>query len=304
MGRPKKDVEVEKKENKEELSKQERLKLVMREICKDAKCNVVYMASEEPIKEKVPFGNKLIDEFTGGGIIKGNYSVIYGSEGTGKTTLVLMQIAEIQKAGGTAAYVDLEHTINKDRAIQHGVDWDKLIIIGGDAHYAEQSMEVVRSLAKEKVIDYIAVDSLNGFSPKSEQETNKGAEVAIEHDEMAALAKKIGKFINVTKDYVYQGKVAVVFIGQVRTQGIGGFATFEGMSGGHCVKHYSVFTMYLRKGQSVDAPTEKRMIDGEKKEIKTGFDCVLKIIKTKTNSQPEGSELHLPFTFKDGFQNI
>ena len=219
------------------LSRQEKLELTRREINKSLGCNVVYFAKEEPIKEKCPFNQEQIDKFIGGGTIHGNFTVIYGGESVGKTTLALMQIAQIQKQGKIAAYVNLEHTLSKERAESLGVDWDKLVLIEGDAHYAEQSMDAVRTLSKNKVIDYICIDSIQAFLTKNEQEKSKGkstTDISIEHNEMAALAKKIDKFIKATKDYVYQAKIAVTLIGQVRTQGIGSFYTHEGLSGGHC----------------------------------------------------------------------
>jgi RecA/RadA recombinase len=122
---------------------------------------------------------------------------------------------------------------------------------------------------------------------------------------MALLAKKLGKFLRRVAPFIYKGNVGYLLIGQVRTEGIGGFATHEGLSGGHGIKHWSLLTVYLRKGQGVDSPT-KKIIDteGKKKDVKIGFDCVLKIIKTKkSNSKSELSELHIPYYFDKGYKN-
>jgi len=269
---------------------------------------VLKYAINEPDKEKISFGEEYIDKFTGGGSICGNYIIVYGGEGVGKTTLVLMQIAQAQKSGKICCYIDLEHGFNKDRAEYFGVNLDELLLIE-DINTAEEAMNITIKLSKEKVVDYIAIDSIQAMSPSGEQFTKKGKEKGIEDDEMALLARKMGKFTRVCATPIYQGNVSLVLIGQIRTEGIGGFAPRNGLTGGHAIKHWSQLTIYMRKGQAADSPTERRDTDeigksGKPKTelIRVGFDCVLQIQKTKTDSQPENSNLHLPFYFSSGFE--
>jgi recombination protein RecA len=325
-GRPRKNKEVplskesevlvkkglqEAKEGKiESLISQERkdkLSLVLRNINKDMEdSDMVKFACDEPAKESINFGIKSIDELLGGGAVIGNFVVIYGSEGTGKSTLAYCQITEAQRQGKICAYIDLEHSFTKERASQFGVKLEDLALIE-NCETAEDAMNISIKLSKEKCVDLIVLDSINAMSPHDEQYEGKGEkEREMEKEEMALLAKKMGKFLRRVAPFIYKGKVAYLLIGQVRTEGIGGFATREGLSGGHGVKHWSFQTIYLRKGQSVDAPTRKfKDEDGKVKDVKVGFDCVIKIEKTKkNNSKSELSDLHISYLFKEGFQDV
>jgi recombination protein RecA len=290
--------------------KRKKLELIMKEINRDMKEVVLKYASEEPDKVKIPFGVETIDEFVGGGALCGNYIIVYGGEGVGKTTLILKQIASAQKEGKICCYIDLEHGFNKERATALGVNLSELVLIE-DINNAEEAMNITVKLAREKVVDYIAIDSIQAMSPTQEQFTKKGKEKGLEDDEMALLARKMGKFTRICATPIYQANIALVLIGQIRTEGLGTFITKSGLTGGHAIKHWSQLTIYMRKGQGADAPTEEietGKVDKKgkpKKElIRIGFDCVLTIQKTKTNSKPENSSLHIPFYFSSGFDKI
>ena len=288
---------------KEQKEKKEKLNTVLRDINKQYNDpTMMKFASEEPPKESLPLGIKAIDEFLGGGAVIGNFIVIYGSEGVGKSTLAYNQVAEAQRNGKICAYIDLEHTIDKTRLNQFDVNLDSLVLVE-NVETAEQAMDITIKLAKEKVVDLIIIDSIQAMSPHDEQFEGKGEkERSMQADEMALLARKMGKFLRRTAPFIYKGKVAVLLIGQVRTGGLGSFITHETLTGGHGIKHWSMLTVFMRKGQGADAPTEKYEENGKKKERRIGFDTVLKIDKTKkSNSKPELSELHIPFYFDVGF---
>jgi len=297
MARKKKEENTIPKTKKEKL---ERLKQVMRETNKNYKGNVIKFAKDEEIKERIGFGVKEVDEFTGGGAVCGNFVIIYGGEGVGKSSLVLHQIANAQKNGKICAYLDLEHTFDKNRATKFGVNLDELVLAEG-MESAEEAMDIVIKLAKEQAVDYIALDSIHALSPKQERETKSGKEKSMEEEEMALLARKMGKFLRVVAPFIYKSKIAFVLVGQVRIKGIGSFITKEGLTGGMSVHHWSVLTLHLRKGQKVDAPYVYITEDGKRKKQLIGFDCVMKIEKTKVKSAPELSEIHLPFHFNSGF---
>jgi recombination protein RecA len=301
------NIEIKPTISKEQKEKKERLIKLMNEINREQKGIVLKFAKDEPDKEKLPFGIKPIDELTGNGGIAGNYIIIWGSESVGKSTLALCQVAQAQREGKLCAYIDLEHAFNKDRAKQFGVNIDELLLIE-NASYAEEAMDFVIKLANEKAVDLIIIDSIQAMTPKAENEGKSGKERLMEEDEIAMLAKKMGKFLRRTATPIYKAKIGVTLIGQSRTGGIGTFATHEELTGGRSQKHWSLLTVFLRKGQGADAPTEKietGELDEKGKPIKinkkVGFDCVLSIQKTKTNSKPEGHELHIPFKFKEGF---
>jgi RecA/RadA recombinase len=146
------------------------------------------------------------------------------------------------------------------------------------------------------------------MSVKGENEGKGGKTRSMEEAEMALLATKMSKFLRRTSTPIYKANIAVSLVGQARTGGIGGFAPRLELSGGHMLRHMSMLTVQMRRGQGTDAPSE--MVDtGEVDERgkpikirqKVGFDCVLEIEKTKTNSKPEGSRIHVPYLFASGY---
>jgi len=295
--------------NKDKMNK---IKEMMKEVNKKFDDpDMLKFADAEPPKESIPFNNKYLDSFMAGGGVKGNFVVYWGSEGVGKTTLALIQVASVQAMGGIAAYIDLEHTIDMERAKMFGVKPEELLL-NENAENAEQAMDIVIKLAKTKCVDLIIVDSIQALSPKEENISGKSEQDRpMEDAEIAALAKKMGKFLRRTAGSIYKGKCSVILIGQARTGGIGTFITKDDLTGGRAVKFWSMQTIYMRKGQGADAPVERILSDevdknGKplKKDKRVGFDCVLRIDKNKkSNSQPELSELHIPYYFARGFSN-
>ena len=283
---------------------------VMREINKKLGNDAIKLAKDEKIKDRISFGVESIDNFTGNGTVRGNFCIIYGGDSTGKTSLAYSQIATNQKKGLVCAYFDLEHSFDVTRAKNFGIDLNKLVLIE-KLSTAEQAMNILIRLCKEKVIDYAVIDSIQAMSPKGQQENKKGAEKSVEDDNIALLARKMSQFLVMSKDTVYVSNVGVLMIGQVRTGGIGSFVTTSALTGGLAQKHYSLMTLFMRKGQKADAPREKYITETVDNDGKThkrtkeriiGFDCVVKVIKKKIiNCQNEGSELHLPFYFETGF---
>ena len=243
---------------------------------------------------------KDIDKLTGG-IQCGNFTVIYGSESSGKSTLALSAIADAQKNRKMCMYIDLEHSFEKKRAKILGIDLSKLLLVE-NIQNAEESMDIVKKVSQEAIVDFIVVDSIQAMSPKGEQETKAGKEKSIESDEIALLARKMGKFLRVSGSAVHNGKVAVLMIGQIRTGGLGTFIVKSTLSGGNAIKHWSVLTLFMRRGQKADAPTVKEKVDGKTKQKIVGFDSVIKIEKTKvSDSMCENSDLHLPFYLLTGY---
>lgn len=277
--------------------KDNKLKDILREINKKFGKNSIRFASEEKNNEKMPFGVKEIDEFIGGGIPIGKFTILYGSASTGKSTLAYTQIATLQKLGKQCVLIDMEHSFEKEYASSLGVDVENLLLL--TATTAEEVMDIVIKLSKEKAVDYIALDSLQSLAPIDEMETKKGKEVSIADDQMAIFARRMGKFLRVVSPFIYRAKIGFLFIGQTRMTGLGTFFVKEGLSSGFALKHWASLILHLRKGQSTDAPTEK--VDGKK--VKVGFDCVIKIEKTKISGcKPENSELHIPFIYGVGFK--
>lgn len=303
------------KKKVEKIDKQILLKKTLQEINKSLGNNVLKMGKDVAIKKRlktsIPEFNKLIGE----GIPEGMFSIVWGNKGSGKTTLAYDFIANAQKENKVCMFIDLEHSFDPERAKQIGINLENLII--GQFGVAEEAMDTLIKVCSEKVVDFIVLDSIQAMSPKGEQETKKGKVKSIEDDEMALLARKLSKFFRVSAHKVYEGNVAILLIGQARTN-LGGFIAFETLAGGHALGHWASIIVKLRRGQKSDAPylsIKENVYDKQgKQEFKkngepkqktahkiAGFNCVIKIEKTKIKSEPELSEIQIPFYNKTGF---
>ena len=295
-----------------DTDKKKNLDLVLRDINKSMGKNTVKYGIDEKAKERLSFGVPTLDEFTGGGSVCGNFSVVFGPKDCGKTTLMYHNIVSAQKEGKTCCYIDLEHTFSIERAEEFGINLKELVLIGG-ADCAEDAMDAIIKLAKAEAVDLIIVDSIQAMSSEAEQQTKKGKEKSVRDDTMAQLARKLSQFFRMCATPVYKANISVVLIGQVRTKGIGSFYTFDGLSGGNALEHWMILCVQLRQGQNADAPQGKwkelfldpagKLHKVTKKEP-IGFDCVARIEKAHiTGSQPKGSTIHIPF-YTDGGFNI
>jgi RecA/RadA recombinase len=293
------------------MEKTERRKLLDETLKKlnKGKKGFAKFAEEKPDAEYAEFGVKEIDELSGGGATKGAFTVLYGGKAVGKTTLALQQIAKAQRKGEICALVDLEKGWDKERARSFGVNLEELVLFE-DCGTAEEALDTIVTLCEDKVVDLVLVDSIQAMSTREEQETKKGKKLSIEDNQMASLAKKLGKFFRVGAPHVYRAKVAVVLIGQLRTKGIGSFYTYGGLSGGNALEHFMSTCIMFRRGQKADAPVEKIKVevktpDGivkKTEKVIIGFDSVLKLEKTRNgDSAGENAEIHIPFLFKSGF---
>lgn len=257
--------------------------------------------------EVIKIGIPSLDNFVGG-FKKGAFTVAWGGMSCGKSTLALQTIANAQKDGFVCCYLDMERSFSKERAIQLGVNLADLILVS-TCQTAEEALEIVRTLSKDKVCDFLVLDSIQALSPRGEQE-NKGKQRDLAEAEMAQLARTLSKFFRIVSPDVFKAKLAVLLIGQCRMS-LGSFIVRADLSGGEALKHWSYQTIFMRRGQGADAPSQKVVEyyldpDGkmhkESKNIPCGFDAVLKLTKTKSSSSAvENSEIHVPFTFEKGF---
>ena len=292
-----------------ENERKKKLLETMKSFNKGQRSEILSFGNEAEDKELIPTGIKTIDKFIGGGTKRGTFTVIYGGQSVGKSTLVLQTIANAQKKDLICCYVDLEHTFDKDRAISLGISLDDLIL-AEKCENAEQALEIIRTLCKQKVVDLIVVDSVQAMSPKNEQE-NKGKERELASKEIAELARTLSKFFRVVAPDVFNAQASVIMIGQVRIAGIGSFYTHADMTGGEALKHWASTRCFIRKGQTKDSPVSKikeYFIDPDGKirystnDIQIGFDSVIKLEKTKSSSSAkEGQDIHVPFLYDKGF---
>lgn len=295
---------------KTQAEKLKYIKTVMGDINKQYGNNVLNFGSNVEKLERVPFGVPEVDNLIGGGIVKGLFTTIWGQSGSGKTSLAYSLIAEAQKRDLICYYIALE-PFDPKRAEMFGVDLSKLIL--GEFPQAEQALDSLIKFSREGLINVCILDSIQGLSPKGEQEEKSGKIRSLDKDTRALVARKLSQFFRIATDPVRKNNVAVLLIGQTRTD-ISGFFPIQKLSGGNALAHYSKLLINIRKGQKADAPFDKvkeEYIDEEgfektktiKKQI--GFDCVLKINKTQVfGTKPELTEVHFPYYFKTGFKKI
>ncbi len=188
----------------------------------------------------IPTGSIAVDVATGiGGIPRGRIIEVYGPESSGKTTLALHMIAEAQKLGGMAAFVDAEHALDAGYAQKLGVQIDDLLVSQPD--YGEQALEIVDALVRSGALDIIVVDSVAALVPRAEIEGDMGDQhVGLQARLMSHALRKLTGNINRTK-------TSLVFINQIRMKIGVMFGNPETTTGGNALKFYSTMRMDIRR---------------------------------------------------------
>ncbi|MCZ7550663.1 MAG: recombinase RecA [Anaerolineales bacterium] len=199
--------------------------------------------------ETVPTGSLSLDIALGvGGVPRGRITEIYGPEASGKTTLCQHIVAEAQKMGGTAAYIDMEHALDPTYAAKCGVDINDLLVSQPDT--GEQALEIVETLVRSAALDLVVVDSVAALVPRSEIEGDMGdATMGVQARLMSQALRKLSGAIN-------QTKTTVIFTNQLR-QKIGVmFGNPETTTGGNALKFYASVRLDVRRIQSIKVGDE------------------------------------------------
>ncbi len=174
-----------------------------------------------------------------GGFPKGRIVEIYGPEASGKTTVCLHAIANVQKSGGTAAFVDVEHALDPLRAQKIGVNLDELLISQPD--YGEQALEIAETLIRSGGVDIVVIDSVAALVPKSEIEGEMGdSQMGVQARLMSQAMRKLTAAINKTK-------TLVIFTNQLRSKIGVMFGSPETTTGGNALKFYASQRLDIRK---------------------------------------------------------
>jgi recombination protein RecA len=197
----------------------------------------------------IPTGSITVDLATGvGGLPRGRITEIFGPESSGKTTLALHMIAESQKLGGIAAFIDAEHAMDPVYAGKLGVNTGDLLISQPD--YGEQALEIVDALVRSGAVDLIVVDSVAALVPKAEIEGEMGDQhMGLQARLMSQALRKLTANINRTKS-------ALVFINQIRMKIGVMFGSPETTTGGNALKFYSTMRMDIRRIASLKEGAE------------------------------------------------
>jgi recombination protein RecA len=192
----------------------------------------------------VPTGSLALDYALGiGGIPRGRVSEIYGPEASGKTTLTLHLIAEAQKLGGIAAFIDAEHALDPTYAKALGVDIDNLLISQPDT--GEQALEIAETLVRSGAIDIIVIDSVAALVPRAEIEGEMG------DSHMGLQARLMSQALRKLTGTVAKSKTAFIFINQIRMKIGVMFGNPETTSGGNALKFYASVRLDIRRIASI-----------------------------------------------------
>jgi recombination protein RecA len=201
------------------------------------------------VTEVIPTGSLSLDIALGvGGIPRGRVIEIYGPESSGKTTLCQHIVAEAQKLGGTAAFIDMEHALDPGYAAKVGVDIDNLLVSQPDT--GEQALEIAETLVRSGAVDVVVIDSVAALVPRSEIEGDMGdAQMGLQARLMSQALRKLSGAIN-------QTKTSVIFTNQLR-QKIGVmFGNPETTTGGQALKFYASVRLDVRRIQSIKVGEE------------------------------------------------
>jgi len=249
----------------EKAAKLKALQEAMNKIEKDFGKGSIMKLGEEKIEnvEVIPSGSISLDVALGvGGYPKGRIIEIYGPESSGKTTLAIHAIAEAQKAGGIAAFIDAEHAFDRFYAAKLGVDVDNLLISQPDN--GEQALEIADQLIRSAAIDIVVVDSVAALTPKAEIEGDMGDnKVGLQARLMSQALRKLTATINKTN-------TTCIFINQLREKIGVMFGNPETTTGGNALKFYASVRLDIRKGTAIK--------DGD--EI-IGNEVKVKVVKNK-----------------------
>lgn len=230
------------------MTKNDVLESVIADIRKSYGDGSIMVLGEEPVRNVpvISTGIFPVDSALGiGGLPRGRITEIFGKEGSGKTTIALHAVAEAQKNGGTAAFIDAEHALDPILARKMGVDIKSLIISQPDS--GEQALDILEKLVKSCAVDVIVVDSVAALSPRAEIEGQIGDQsVGLQARLMSFALRKLTSAISTSK-------TVVIFINQLRSvinRGYGHGPT-EDTTGGRALKFYSSVRLDVKRGKQI-----------------------------------------------------
>jgi recombination protein RecA len=223
--------------------KMKAVELAVSQIEKQFGKGAIMKLGEDTVKERleaIPTGSIALDMALGiGGVPRGRVIEIYGPESSGKTTLALHIIAEAQKTGGIAAFIDAEHAFDETYAKKLGVDTDNLFISQPDS--GEQALEIAETLIKSNGVDVVVIDSVAALVPRAEIEGDMG------DSHMGLHARLMSQALRKLTAFISRSKTSVIFINQTRMKIGVMFGNPETTTGGMALKFYATIRMDIRR---------------------------------------------------------
>ena len=234
------------------MDKKEALAAAMKQIEKEFGKGSIMRLGDDTTRidvKVVPTGILPLDVALGiGGLPRGRITEVYGPEAGGKTTVTLHMIAEMQRLGGTAAFIDAEHALDPMYAKRLGVDVDNLLLAQPDT--GEQGLDITEALIRSAAVDMVVIDSVAALVPKSEIEGEMGdSNVGLHARMMSKAMRKLTAIIGKTD-------TVVIFINQIREKVGIMFGNPETTTGGRALKFYSSIRLEVRKGEAIKQGTE------------------------------------------------
>ncbi|WP_271855351.1 recombinase RecA [Patiriisocius marinus] len=261
------------KSDKEKDAKLKALKLTLDKLDKTYGKGTVMKMGDKPVVEVdvIPSGSLGLDVALGvGGYPRGRVIEIYGPESSGKTTLTIHAIAEAQKKGGIAAFIDAEHAFDPDYAKNLGVDIENLIISQPDN--GEQALEIADNLIRSGAIDIIVIDSVAALTPKSEIEGEMG------DSKMGLHARLMSQALRKLTGSISKTNCTVIFINQLREKIGVMFGNPETTTGGNALKFYASVRLDIRRSTQIKDTNSNVM--GNKTRVKVVKNKVAPPFKT------------------------
>lgn len=231
--------------------KNKALKLAIEKIEKDfGKGSIMKLGDKPAVNvEAIPTGSLSLDVALGiGGVPRGRIIEIYGPESSGKTTLAQHIVAECQKKGGIAAYVDAEHALDPEYSRNLGVNIDDLLISQPDT--GEQALDITEELVRSGAVDIIVVDSVAALVPKDE------IEGSMEDQQMGLQARLMSKALRKLAGVIGKTNTTVIFINQLRMKIGVMYGNPEVTTGGNALKYYASVRMEIRRVESIKKDSE------------------------------------------------